>query len=208
MNFLQISRVSFDRVAENIITCLSCGVPRKISWTSRRISEKMSDLTNTVVQFWKTPARDSFKIVPRCDGTYQGHQAFCHIHREQSVWYFSSSMIGRGSKPWGDLELRRQYEVDSPSMFSCPCRLAYHRKIQQPKREAVSSGGQSGVHVDQAVRGSLKWTSTYLEIFHVFWKSLIFFWDLKSEFTSVAHDQHLRATWVVCFFFVQLLQCC
>lgn len=40
MNFLQISRVSFDRVAENIITCLSCGVPRKISWTSRRISEK------------------------------------------------------------------------------------------------------------------------------------------------------------------------
>ena len=40
MNFLQISRVSFDRVAENIITCLSWGVPRKISWTSRRISKK------------------------------------------------------------------------------------------------------------------------------------------------------------------------
>ena len=151
MNFLQISRVSFDRVAENIITCLSCGVPRKISWTSRRISEKMSDLTITVVQFWKTPVRESFRIVPRCDGTYQGHRAFCHIHREQSVWYFSSSMIGRGSKPWGDLELRRQYEVGSPSMFSCPCRLAYHRKIQQPKRETVSSGwspcGPSGAWI-------------------------------------------------------------
>ena len=132
MNFLQISRVSFDRVAENIITCLSCGVPRKISWTSRRISEKNCQAWPSQ---WSNFERHPPEILSKLyDGTYQGHQAFCHIHQEQSVWYFSSSMIGRGSKPWGDLELRRQYEVDSPSMFSCPCRLAYHRKIQQPKK--------------------------------------------------------------------------
>lgn len=31
MNFLQIGRISLLSVAENIITCLSCGVARKIS---------------------------------------------------------------------------------------------------------------------------------------------------------------------------------
>ena len=34
-----MSRISLARVAENIITCLWCGVTRKISWTSRRISK-------------------------------------------------------------------------------------------------------------------------------------------------------------------------
>ena len=38
MNFLQTGRISFDSVAENIITCFECGVARKISWMSRRIS--------------------------------------------------------------------------------------------------------------------------------------------------------------------------
>jgi hypothetical protein len=39
MNFLQVVRMSLERVAENIITCLWWGVARKISWTSRRMSE-------------------------------------------------------------------------------------------------------------------------------------------------------------------------
>ena len=38
MNFLHVTRMSLDRVAENIMTCLWCGVDRKISWTSRRMS--------------------------------------------------------------------------------------------------------------------------------------------------------------------------
>ena len=38
MNFLQTGRMSLDRVAENIITCFECGVARKISWMSRRMS--------------------------------------------------------------------------------------------------------------------------------------------------------------------------
>jgi len=38
MNFLHVTRISLDRVAENIMTCLWCGVDRKISWTSRRMS--------------------------------------------------------------------------------------------------------------------------------------------------------------------------
>jgi hypothetical protein len=39
MNFLQVVRISLERVAENIMTCLWWGVARKISWTSRRMSE-------------------------------------------------------------------------------------------------------------------------------------------------------------------------
>lgn len=38
MNFLQIGRTSLSSVAENIITCLSCGVSLNTSWTSERIS--------------------------------------------------------------------------------------------------------------------------------------------------------------------------
>ncbi len=38
MNFLQVARMSLDKVAENIMTCLWWGVARKISWTSRRMS--------------------------------------------------------------------------------------------------------------------------------------------------------------------------
>lgn len=38
MNFLQIGRISLLSVAENIMTCLPCGVLRKISCTSLRIS--------------------------------------------------------------------------------------------------------------------------------------------------------------------------
>lgn len=38
INFLQTGRISLLKVAENIITCLPCGVLRKISCTSRRIS--------------------------------------------------------------------------------------------------------------------------------------------------------------------------
>ena len=38
MNFLQTGRMSFERVAENIITCFSCGVARNISWMSLRMS--------------------------------------------------------------------------------------------------------------------------------------------------------------------------
>jgi len=38
MNFLQTERMSVESVAENIITCFSCGVPLKISCTSLRMS--------------------------------------------------------------------------------------------------------------------------------------------------------------------------
>ena len=38
MNFLQTSRISWFRVAENIMTCFSWGVCLKIIWTSRRMS--------------------------------------------------------------------------------------------------------------------------------------------------------------------------
>lgn len=38
MNFLQVARMSFDRVAENIMTCLWWGVALNTSWTSRRMS--------------------------------------------------------------------------------------------------------------------------------------------------------------------------
>lgn len=38
MNFLQVGRISLLRVAENIITCLWCGVARKMSCTSLRMS--------------------------------------------------------------------------------------------------------------------------------------------------------------------------
>lgn len=43
MNFLQIGRMSLDRVALNIITCFSCGVMRNISCTSRLMSEKVQN---------------------------------------------------------------------------------------------------------------------------------------------------------------------
>ncbi len=38
MNFLQTGRISLDSVAENIMTCLSCGVILKMSCTSPRMS--------------------------------------------------------------------------------------------------------------------------------------------------------------------------
>ena len=38
MNFLQTVRISLERVAENIITCFSCGVLLKISCTSARMT--------------------------------------------------------------------------------------------------------------------------------------------------------------------------
>lgn len=40
MNFLQTPRMSWFSVAENIMTCFSCGVSLKISWQSARISAK------------------------------------------------------------------------------------------------------------------------------------------------------------------------
>ncbi len=44
MNFLQIGRISWASVALNIITCFWVGVARKISWTSRRMSEVVAQL--------------------------------------------------------------------------------------------------------------------------------------------------------------------
>ena len=41
MNFLQTGRTSADSVAENIMTCLSCGVALKISCTSARMSARV-----------------------------------------------------------------------------------------------------------------------------------------------------------------------
>lgn len=38
MNFLQIGRISLLSVALNIMTCFSCGVCRKIDWTSDLMS--------------------------------------------------------------------------------------------------------------------------------------------------------------------------
>ena len=39
MNFLQTGRISLPKVALNIMTCFSCGVARKISWTSLLMSK-------------------------------------------------------------------------------------------------------------------------------------------------------------------------
>eukprot|EP00962_Isochrysis_galbana_P027936 scaffold8791_cov98-Isochrysis_galbana.AAC.5 len=38
MNFLHTARISVESVAENIMTCFSCGVALKISCTSLRMS--------------------------------------------------------------------------------------------------------------------------------------------------------------------------
>ena len=38
MNFLQTERISGLSVAENIMTCFSCGVSLKMAWTSERMS--------------------------------------------------------------------------------------------------------------------------------------------------------------------------
>lgn len=55
INFLQTGRISLLKVAENIITCLPCGVLRKISCTSRRISVKEKSYTYRykLYAFWK-----------------------------------------------------------------------------------------------------------------------------------------------------------
>jgi hypothetical protein len=42
-NLRQTGRISLESVAENIITCFSCGVARKISWMSRRMSGRWYD---------------------------------------------------------------------------------------------------------------------------------------------------------------------
>mmetsp|Transcript_4409 Transcript_4409/g.17587 ORF Transcript_4409/g.17587 Transcript_4409/m.17587 type:complete len:205 (-) Transcript_4409:192-806(-) len=47
MNFLHTGRISFESVAENIITCLSCGVILKISCTSARMSSCSSILSHS-----------------------------------------------------------------------------------------------------------------------------------------------------------------
>ena len=47
MNFLQTVRISLERVAENIITCFSCGVLLKISCTSARMSSFSSILSHS-----------------------------------------------------------------------------------------------------------------------------------------------------------------
>ena len=49
MNFLQIVRTSLERVAENIMTCLWCGVWVKMPWTSRRMSVESGKRTFTSV---------------------------------------------------------------------------------------------------------------------------------------------------------------
>mmetsp|Transcript_13392 Transcript_13392/g.34358 ORF Transcript_13392/g.34358 Transcript_13392/m.34358 type:complete len:209 (-) Transcript_13392:230-856(-) len=54
MNFLQMGRISWERVAENIITCLSWGVAMKIFWTSRRISKLSSILSHSSSTKWRT----------------------------------------------------------------------------------------------------------------------------------------------------------
>ena len=45
MNFLQTGRISLERVAENIMTCLERGVALKISCTSLRMSAARNTLT-------------------------------------------------------------------------------------------------------------------------------------------------------------------
>mmetsp|Transcript_19152 Transcript_19152/g.53631 ORF Transcript_19152/g.53631 Transcript_19152/m.53631 type:complete len:205 (-) Transcript_19152:213-827(-) len=47
MNFLQTPRMSWARVAENIMTCLSCGVILKISCTSARMSSFSNTLSHS-----------------------------------------------------------------------------------------------------------------------------------------------------------------
>lgn len=45
MNFLQMGRISLESVAENIMTCLSCGVILKMSCTSLRMSARQEATT-------------------------------------------------------------------------------------------------------------------------------------------------------------------
>lgn len=45
MNFLQMGRISLESVAENIMTCLSCGVILKMSCTSPRMSAQRASKT-------------------------------------------------------------------------------------------------------------------------------------------------------------------
>ena len=52
MNFLHTGRISLDSVAENIMTCLSCGVILKISWTSARMSSCSSILSHSSRMKW------------------------------------------------------------------------------------------------------------------------------------------------------------
>lgn len=52
MNFLHTGRMSLLSVAENIMTCLPCGVLRKISCTSRRMSEKKREEQSISIVLW------------------------------------------------------------------------------------------------------------------------------------------------------------
>mmetsp|Transcript_12054 Transcript_12054/g.30713 ORF Transcript_12054/g.30713 Transcript_12054/m.30713 type:complete len:205 (-) Transcript_12054:208-822(-) len=65
MNFLQMGRISLESVAENIITCLSCGVSLKISCTSERMSRASSILSHSSRTKWRTPSSFSEPSLPR-----------------------------------------------------------------------------------------------------------------------------------------------
>lgn len=65
INFLQTGRMSLLNVAENIMTCLLCGVLRNISWTSRRISIRY--MSKRMVKLWNLFGRPLFCFnLPNC----------------------------------------------------------------------------------------------------------------------------------------------
>mmetsp|Transcript_24220 Transcript_24220/g.67809 ORF Transcript_24220/g.67809 Transcript_24220/m.67809 type:complete len:205 (-) Transcript_24220:150-764(-) len=57
MNLRMTGRTSFESVALNIITCLSCGVALKISWMSARMSSCSSILSHSSRMKWRTLLR-------------------------------------------------------------------------------------------------------------------------------------------------------
>jgi len=59
MNFLQTGLTSALSVAENIITCLSCGVFLKMACTSARISIDSRHLSHSSTTKWRRCVRSS-----------------------------------------------------------------------------------------------------------------------------------------------------
>ena len=95
MNFLQTGLMSLERVALNIITCFSCGVARKISCTSRRMSEILTRLrirTQIARMRFVGPLKHQEK-------THPAARASCRTRRGQSASGSSAAASWSGSGP-------------------------------------------------------------------------------------------------------------
>ena len=163
MNFLQISRVSFDRVAENIITCLSCGVPRKISWTSRRISEKNVRPSNVRPSKWCNFERHPTESLSEL---YQGAMELTK-GIEHFVTFIENKVFDIFQVQWSvaDQSLETTWSCDDNMrwiLLQCFLVLVDWHTTEKYSNLKEKQYHQAGVRADQAVRGSLIWTRTYL----------------------------------------------